>query len=145
MSKESYHKIYEEFYGVEIPDGFHIHHRDFNHFNDDPLNLEMLVNSEHSRIHMLDKIKNSKTWKSAQEARMKSNTIWLGKNHKPESIEAIRESSTGNTNVRGRVWVNNGVVSRMVYLDQIPEGFILGRILSEQAISNLRRNFAHVG
>lgn len=45
-----YRKIYEQHYGP-IPKGYHIHHKDMNHANDDPLNLEALSPDEHAQKH----------------------------------------------------------------------------------------------
>jgi hypothetical protein len=45
-----YRKIYKEHYG-EIPEGYHIHHVDFNPHNNDPSNLVALAPEEHAKIH----------------------------------------------------------------------------------------------
>jgi hypothetical protein len=45
-----YRKIYEQHYGP-IPKGHHIHHKDMNHANDDPLNLEALHPDAHAQKH----------------------------------------------------------------------------------------------
>jgi hypothetical protein len=47
----SYRKIYENYYGVKIPKDHHIHHKDMNHENDDPLNLECLHKDVHAQKH----------------------------------------------------------------------------------------------
>lgn len=47
----NYRKIYEEYTGVKIPKGYHIHHIDGNHNNNDPKNLEMLTPDEHAKKH----------------------------------------------------------------------------------------------
>lgn len=36
-------------------------------------------------------------------------------------------NATNNTNVRGRIWVNDGKRSKMVNPNKIPDGFVLGR------------------
>lgn len=47
----SAHKVvYEENFGP-VPDGFHIHHKDGNRWNNDPSNLEALPGLEHRRLH----------------------------------------------------------------------------------------------
>jgi len=46
-------EIYKDHYG-EIPDGMHVHHKDDNPLNNDPTNLELLTQSEHSKHHMDD-------------------------------------------------------------------------------------------
>lgn len=45
-----YRKIYKEHYG-EIPEGYHIHHIDFNPLNNDPSNLIAVTPEEHAKIH----------------------------------------------------------------------------------------------
>lgn len=42
--------IYADVYGA-IPPGHHIHHIDFNPFNNDPSNLTALTSSEHQKLH----------------------------------------------------------------------------------------------
>ena len=39
-------------------------------------------------------------------------------------------SAIGHTHARDRIWVNNGLDSKMVYPDKIPEGYFLGRLAS---------------
>ena len=46
-----YRKIYEDYYG-KIPEGFHIHHIDFNPLNNDPKNLIALSPEDHAKIHI---------------------------------------------------------------------------------------------
>ena len=43
-------KIYEQHYG-KIPDGYHIHHKDGNHANNDVHNLQCVTAQEHYDIH----------------------------------------------------------------------------------------------
>lgn len=45
-----YRKIYEKCYG-KIPQGYHIHHIDFNPYNNDPTNLLAVSPEEHAKIH----------------------------------------------------------------------------------------------
>lgn len=42
--------VYENEVGV-IPDGYHVHHIDFNKNNNEPSNLVALTNSEHETLH----------------------------------------------------------------------------------------------
>lgn len=54
MSKRNHHeyrKIYENYYRVKIPKGYHIHHIDGNAENNDPLNLECLSPEDHAQKH----------------------------------------------------------------------------------------------
>jgi hypothetical protein len=47
----NYRKIWEEHNQQKIPKGYHIHHIDGNHDNNDPLNLECLSAAEHWQRH----------------------------------------------------------------------------------------------
>ena len=49
MSK--YRKIFEEYYGVKIPNGFDIHHIDGDRNNNDISNLLMLPHTLHAEYH----------------------------------------------------------------------------------------------
>lgn len=44
-------KIWEEFYGQKIPDGYVIHHRDENPLNNDISNLQLMTHEEHLSHH----------------------------------------------------------------------------------------------
>lgn len=46
----NYRKIYEQHCGP-IPKGYHVHHKDFNHNNNNPLNLEALDPDDHAKKH----------------------------------------------------------------------------------------------
>lgn len=46
----NYRKIYEQHNGP-IPKGFHVHHKDMNHANNHPTNLEALSPDEHAKKH----------------------------------------------------------------------------------------------
>jgi hypothetical protein len=43
----------EELYGIIIPPEFDVHHKDYNHDNDDPDNLIVLTHAGHLRWHGL--------------------------------------------------------------------------------------------
>ena len=47
----NYRKIYEQYFGAKIPKGYHVHHKDMNHWNNNPLNLEALVPDDHAKKH----------------------------------------------------------------------------------------------
>ena len=51
-----------------------------------------------------------------------------GKHHTDEWKQKCSELHKGNKNVVGRVWVNNGIISKMCLPDEIPEGFVTGRL-----------------
>lgn len=47
-----HHAVTFESLGIrKIPDGYHVHHKDCNVENNDPLNLQLISNSDHKWIH----------------------------------------------------------------------------------------------
>ena len=46
----------------------------------------------------------------------------------------LSEIHAGNKTAKGRVWVNNGIISLMVFPDEIPPGFRQGRIYRRKAL-----------
>lgn len=51
MRKRVYRKIFEDYHGIKIPKGYHIHHKDGDSNNNSIDNLEMLTPDEHARKH----------------------------------------------------------------------------------------------
>jgi len=47
--------VYAYYYG-EIPEGYHIHHKDFNKNNNEIQNLQALTNQDHQKLHANTKI-----------------------------------------------------------------------------------------
>ena len=47
----SIHRFVWTYFNGEIPDGYDIHHRDFNHDNNDVANLELVTKDAHQKIH----------------------------------------------------------------------------------------------
>lgn len=45
------HRVVWEFYNTKIPDGYEVHHIDFDRSNNDISNLQLLTVSEHRRLH----------------------------------------------------------------------------------------------
>lgn len=48
---KNYRKIWEEYHNACILPGMHVHHRDGNRTNDDPLNLIVCTPEEHAQYH----------------------------------------------------------------------------------------------
>lgn len=76
-AKQLHIAVWEFYNNQEVPKGYHIHHKDFNHLNNDISNLECLPASEHLSLH-------SKTWWGKEENREK------GKEH----LSKIREKAS---------------------------------------------------
>ena len=53
----SIHRFIWQYFNGEIPEGYEVHHRDFNHENNDISNLELVTKDEHKRIHTAIKSK----------------------------------------------------------------------------------------
>ena len=61
-SVKEHRYIYKSIFG-NIPDGFVVHHKDRNHYNNHCKNLELMSKSNHSTIHAKYKYNNNKTCK----------------------------------------------------------------------------------
>lgn len=93
-SKNSLHRdIWIAHFG-DIPEGFHIHHKDGNKFNNDIENLECIDGREHLRIHMKERVKNNRDWfKKWNVAGIEKAKDW----HKSdEGIEWHRQNAKNN-------------------------------------------------
>ncbi len=55
MAKRNYVKHYEEYFGIEIPEGFVIHHIDGNRENNNIDNLIMIPKKLHARYHFFSR------------------------------------------------------------------------------------------
>ena len=119
---------------------FDIHHIDENKLNNSLENLVYLTHSEHTKIHNKGnknmfgkhhseetKIKISEVIKGERNG-MFGKTPWnKGKTLSEETKLKIRETSKGRN--KDRIWINNGVISKMLKCDEeIPEGFVRGRL-----------------
>ena len=67
------HKEVYRFYFGEIPEGYVIHHKDFNPLNNDPSNLQLLSRSKHMEIHAAAKDMSSLGEKSRKNGFTKEN------------------------------------------------------------------------
>ena len=47
------HRYIWEYTNGEIPNNYDIHHKDFNQFNNDISNLQLILKSEHNKLHAL--------------------------------------------------------------------------------------------
>lgn len=74
-------KIWEEFYGQKIPDGYVIHHRDENPLNNNISNLQLMTHEEHLSHHHKGKPIHINT--KVGLSRSKSTTGYFRVNKKP--------------------------------------------------------------
>lgn len=111
MSKENYREIYLQNHPeiTEIPKGYVIHHKDLNHYNNDPENLEMLTISEHIKLHANIRISKprseegnkkcseslkGKPWSEARRLACKGGGF-KGRKHTEETKEKNRQAQLG--------------------------------------------------
>ena len=122
---------------------YDIHHLDENKMNNSLSNLVYLTRSEHSKIHANGRILSEETKRKMSEAakgktlseetKRKISEAAKGKTLSEEAKRKIGEAHKGKTsNVKDRIWVNNGVIAKMVKCDDIPEGFVRGRLKNEK-------------
>lgn len=80
--------------------------------------------------------KNKKNWKDGIYDMMYGNKFWLGKRHKPETIEKMKGHSRqngSNNSQYGKCWITNGTESKKIYKeDVIPDGWTLGRKINKK-------------
>lgn len=77
-SKLLHRLIFEDFYGMKIPKGYHIHHKNGNKLDNCILNLQLMRESEHHSLHVSGE-----------------NHPMYGKTHSEESKQKMRESQLG--------------------------------------------------
>lgn len=109
------------FYGYRDWHKWHIHHLDGNRLNNKLDNLVYLTPSEHFKLHKKGK-RLSEEHKRKISEYLKGNKRMKGKHHSNETRKKISDSN------KGRIWVNNGIISKFIYQNEIPDGFIKGRI-----------------
>ena len=54
--QRKYKKVWEQHHGA-IPKGMHIHHKDFNPYNHDISNLQLVTPEEHAKLHNHEGVK----------------------------------------------------------------------------------------
>ena len=103
------------FYGYRDGHKWVIHHLDENKQNNVLTNLVYITRSEHSRLHMKGTYLSEKTKRRMCESHKGKH---LSKEHKLKLSLAAKN----------RIWVNNGLSQKLVFKDNIQEGFIKGRL-----------------
>lgn len=79
-----------------------------------------MTHTEHVRLHFKGRPRSEEVKRKISEA----------KKGLPRSQETKKKLSEAT---KGRTWVNDGIISLMVYPDEIPSGFRLGRIYRRKA------------
>lgn len=120
--KQAVHKIMMyTFKGFRDGHKWHIHHLDGNKLNNKLDNLVYLTKSEH---HILHNIGNQYCLGKHQtiEHRKKLSDSHKGIIPTSESKEKNRQAHLG------RIWVNNGIINKHIFPNEIPNGFVRGRL-----------------
>lgn len=81
------HRYVWEYYNTRIPDGYEVHHKDFNRANNDISNLQLLTVEEHRKIHAYLLTDEQRAWRRTN----------LNENARPKAIEWHKSEE-------GRAW-----------------------------------------
>ena len=121
-SGKVYELVMHSFIGYK--EDMDIHHINKNKNDNRLCNLIYLSHSEHARLHFGEHGPN-KGKKFSKEWREK-----LSESHKGYKMpQAERDKRKGIAPAnKGQIWVNNGIINKMVCPDQIPEGFSKGML-----------------
>jgi hypothetical protein len=91
--------IYEYENDCKIPEGYDIHHKDFNKLNNNIDNLEMLTKPEHTKLHFMGKPSQIKGKPKSEEHKQKISEAFKGEKHpmygQHHSEEARKKISEG--------------------------------------------------
>lgn len=101
---------------------WHIHHLDGNRLNNKLENLVYLTPVEHIRLHNKGRHMSEETKQKLSEYMKSQIGRMKGKHHSSEAKHKMSEAH------KGRIWVNNGIISKFIYQNEIPDGFIKGRL-----------------
>jgi hypothetical protein len=92
------HRAIWEFHNGPIPDGFEIHHKDGDTFNNAVENLEQIAMREHQREHLLERIAKGEMQPPSEYA-LKRAALWHAS---PDGIEWHKQH--GKSSWVGREW-----------------------------------------
>lgn len=102
-----------------------IHHLDENPLNNSLDNLIFMTRSEHMRLH-----KNHSGHHHSEESKAKMSIAHKGYLVSAETKSKMSIAHKGKNNwSKGRIIVNNGSINKSVFPDQIPEGFVKGKLI----------------
>lgn len=89
------HRYVWEFYNTKIPEGYEIHHKDFNRANNDISNLQLLYVLEHKKLHGCLLTEEQRDWRRAN----------LQENARPKAIEWHKSDE-------GRAWHKEQIIKQ---------------------------------
>lgn len=88
--------IFESFYGFEVPDEFVVHHKDGNKTNNCILNLQLMRETDHRKLHMADGNSPNIGRTHTEETKQKISVAHKGRTHSLEHC-LNASKSRGNT------------------------------------------------
>ena len=95
---ETLHRlIYEDYYNIEIPKDFIIHHRDGNKLNNNIDNLQMMTRAEHRALHYKEQ-KPRIGYTPSEETKQKIGNAHKGLKHSDETKQKMSASRKGKNN-----------------------------------------------
>ena len=104
-----------------------IHHLDENKMNNSLSNLVYLTHAEHAKLHQKGKL----CGPFSDEHKKKISESQKGKTLSEET--KLKLSATMKGKNKDKIWINNNVEEKFIPLDEeIPEGFIRGRLKNEK-------------
>jgi hypothetical protein len=76
MGESMHREVYVKNFG-DIPKGFHVHHKDFNPWNNRPENLQAMLASKHIAMHAKKRFKDNVEWfKGFQKKGVEASKTW---------------------------------------------------------------------
>lgn len=73
------HRVVWEYFNGEIPDGFDVHHKDENTFNNSVENLEIIEQHKHQSIHIKKRVVENREWFDRfRTAGIEAAKVWHG-------------------------------------------------------------------
>ena len=104
-----------------VPEGYVVHHSDFNKLNDNLDNLVRVTPSEHCAIH------SSKRKGMPFTEKHKKNMKGINKGKKPRL--GMHNTEHSKELMRNKIWITNGIINKRINnYEEIPEGFRKGKI-----------------
>ena len=117
---------------VGYKQGYIIHHLDHNKLNNSLSNLVYLTRSEHMKIHkkgnkyFFGKHHSEESKKKLSEINQGKKHPFFGKHHTEEAKLKMSEANKGRN--KDGIWINNGIVNKVVKCEDMPEGFVKGML-----------------
>lgn len=93
------HKVWNKLYPDDLikpGDGYVIHHKDENHYNDTPCNLQKMTSKEHKKLHRKGKPSNMLGKKHSEISKKKTSAALKGRKKTPETVLKMKAAQSRN-------------------------------------------------